>query len=112
MTTVGLPDTSTYTTIDLVSCLVAGSARAYGSEGWGFESLRRASVMSRDIVNRCRVIGIQVPGPWAEVFCWLRQYLRSRSMWWLAITRCSGRPIDPAFTDPIGRPTAVPIPDR
>ena len=33
MTTVGLPDTSTYTTLDLVSCLVAPSACAYGSEG-------------------------------------------------------------------------------
>src|SRR5271166_2170725 len=40
MTTVGLPDTFTYTTIELVSCLVVSSARAYGSEGWGFESLR------------------------------------------------------------------------
>lgn len=33
MTTVGLPDTSTYTTIELVSCLVVPSACAYGSEG-------------------------------------------------------------------------------
>jgi hypothetical protein len=32
MTTVGPPDTSTNTTIELVSCLVAPSARAYGSE--------------------------------------------------------------------------------
>ena len=32
MTTVGLPDTSTYTTIEPVSCLVAPSACAYGSE--------------------------------------------------------------------------------
>jgi len=40
MTTVGLPDTSTYRTIELVSCLVAESACAYGSEGWEFESLR------------------------------------------------------------------------
>jgi hypothetical protein len=40
MTTVGLPDTSTYTTIELVSCLVTPPARAYGSEGWEFESLR------------------------------------------------------------------------
>ena len=32
MTTVGLPHTSTYTTIELVSCLVALSACAYGSE--------------------------------------------------------------------------------
>jgi hypothetical protein len=49
MTTVRLPDTSTYTTRELVSCLVTPPARAYGSEGWGFESLRartfgRASV--------------------------------------------------------------------
>ena len=40
MTTVGLPDTFTYTTTELVPCLFAPSARAYGSEGWGFESLR------------------------------------------------------------------------
>jgi hypothetical protein len=33
MTTVGLPDAYTYTTIRLISCLVASSARAYGSEG-------------------------------------------------------------------------------
>ena len=33
MTTVGLPDTSTYTTPELVSCLVTSSARAYGSRG-------------------------------------------------------------------------------
>ena len=46
MTTVGLPDTSTYTTIELVSCLVTPSARAYGSEGWGFESLRARSLTS------------------------------------------------------------------
>jgi hypothetical protein len=39
MTTVGLPDTSTYATVELASCLVMPSARAYGSEGWGFESL-------------------------------------------------------------------------
>jgi hypothetical protein len=35
MTTVGLPDTFTYPAIELVSCLVVSSARAYGSEGWG-----------------------------------------------------------------------------
>ena len=33
MTTVGLPDTSTHTTIELESCLFAPSARAYGSKG-------------------------------------------------------------------------------
>jgi hypothetical protein len=33
MTTVGLPDTPTYTTIGPLSCLVAPSACAYGSEG-------------------------------------------------------------------------------
>jgi hypothetical protein len=31
MTTVGLPDICAYTTIELVSCLVTPSARAYGS---------------------------------------------------------------------------------
>ena len=53
-TTIRLPDTLNYTTIELVSCLVAQSARAYGSEGWGFESLRarissaaRASQLNR-----------------------------------------------------------------
>lgn len=40
MTTVGLPDTFTYTTTELASCLVEPSACAYGSEGWGFGSLR------------------------------------------------------------------------
>jgi hypothetical protein len=39
-TTVGLSDTSSYTTKDVPSCLVAPSARAYGPEGWEFESLR------------------------------------------------------------------------
>jgi hypothetical protein len=34
MTTVRLPDTSTYTTTELVLCLVAPSACAYGSEGF------------------------------------------------------------------------------
>ena len=33
MTIVRLPDTSTYTTLELVSCLIAPSACAYGSEG-------------------------------------------------------------------------------
>jgi len=33
MTTVGLPDTSTYATMELASRLVAPSARTYGSEG-------------------------------------------------------------------------------
>jgi hypothetical protein len=47
MTTVGLPDTSTYKTVELVSCLVAQSARAYGSEGWGFESLRARPAQTR-----------------------------------------------------------------
>ncbi len=32
MTTVRLPDTSTYTTIELVSCLLTTPAPAYGSE--------------------------------------------------------------------------------
>jgi len=40
MTTTDHPDTHTYTTIELVSWLVAPSACAYGSEGWEFESLR------------------------------------------------------------------------
>src|SRR5262249_42047846 len=40
MTTIRLPDTSTNTTTELASCLVTQCARAYGSEGWEFESLR------------------------------------------------------------------------
>jgi hypothetical protein len=40
MTTVGLPDTSTYTTTKLISCLVTPPARAYGSEGWPSASTR------------------------------------------------------------------------
>ena len=32
MTTVGLPDTFTYTTIELASCLLVSSACAYGSQ--------------------------------------------------------------------------------
>jgi len=40
MTTFGLPHTLNYATVELASCLVTPSARAYGSEGWGFESLR------------------------------------------------------------------------
>ena len=33
MTTFGLPDTFNYATVELTSCLVTPSARAYGSEG-------------------------------------------------------------------------------
>jgi hypothetical protein len=40
MTTVGLPDTSTYTTIKLASCLVTPPAHAYGSEGSSSASMR------------------------------------------------------------------------
>ena len=40
MTTFGLPDTLNYATVELASCLVTPSARAYGSEGSAFESLR------------------------------------------------------------------------
>jgi hypothetical protein len=50
MTTIGLPDNSTYTTIDLVSCLVAPSACAYGSEGYGFQALWGATVRVRSSV--------------------------------------------------------------
>jgi hypothetical protein len=39
MTTVTLPDTSAYTTVGLAPCLFAPPARAYGLEGYGFESL-------------------------------------------------------------------------
>jgi len=35
MTTIGLADTSTYMTTELVSCLVIASACTYGSEGYG-----------------------------------------------------------------------------
>ena len=40
MTTFELPNTVNYATVELASFLVTLSARAYGSEGWGFESLR------------------------------------------------------------------------
>jgi len=43
MTTVGLPYTLNYATVELASCPVMPSARAYGSEGWEFESLRARS---------------------------------------------------------------------
>ena len=33
ITTVGLPNTLNYATVELASCLVTPSARAYGSEG-------------------------------------------------------------------------------
>jgi hypothetical protein len=49
MTTVGLPDTFTYTTIELVSCLVVPSACGYGSEGEGVRILsgaRRSEALS------------------------------------------------------------------
>jgi hypothetical protein len=35
MTTVGLPDTLNYATVELASCLVTQSAGAYGSESGG-----------------------------------------------------------------------------
>ena len=47
MTTVGLPDTSTYTATELVSCLVVSSACAYGSKGNGVEALRARPAQSR-----------------------------------------------------------------
>ena len=53
MTTVGLPDTSTYTIMELASRLVAPSARAYGSEGWGFESLRAHPLALAPPGNHC-----------------------------------------------------------
>jgi hypothetical protein len=56
MTTVGLPDSATYTAIELVSCLVVSSACAYGSEGWGFESLRARAAQRR------------FPSSWGGVF--------------------------------------------
>src|ERR1700692_5069929 len=47
MTRVPLTGTRAYTTLELVSPLVAPSARAYGSEGWGFESLRARPAQRR-----------------------------------------------------------------
>jgi len=44
MTTAGLPDTSTYTTREFVSCLVTPSACAYGSEGWSSNPFGRADL--------------------------------------------------------------------
>jgi hypothetical protein len=60
MTTVGLAYTPSYTTTELLSCLVIPSACAYGSEGWGFESLRarppaqrRSSLGQHDDQTHC-----------------------------------------------------------
>ena len=47
MTTVELPHDFTYTTTEIVPCLVAPLACAYGSEGWGFESLRARTTQRR-----------------------------------------------------------------
>ena|ERR1700692_4163497 len=52
MTKVGLPDTSTYTTADLISCLVAPSACAYGSEGWGSNPFARATSQNSKICDQ------------------------------------------------------------
>jgi len=49
MTTVWLPDASTYRTIELVLCLVTPSARAYGSEGWGSNPFARATSQNSKI---------------------------------------------------------------
>jgi hypothetical protein len=65
MTTVGLPDTTTYTTIELVSCLVAQSACAYGSEGLGFGSLRARPTVG---INR-PVSGSRLDPPACERIC-------------------------------------------
>ncbi|MDT5354826.1 MAG: hypothetical protein QOJ56_3358 [Mycobacterium sp.] len=42
-TTVALPDTSTYTTVELASCLVTPPARAYGSQVHYPLRIRRAA---------------------------------------------------------------------
>src|ERR1700692_1441243 len=47
MTTVGLPDTPTYTTIELVSCLVARSGPCLRIRRLGFESLRARPAQRR-----------------------------------------------------------------
>jgi hypothetical protein len=47
MTTVGLPDTSTYPTIELVSCLVVASACAYGSRVRFIRSASATAFVSR-----------------------------------------------------------------
>ena len=43
MTTFELPNTLSYATVELASFLTTAPARAYGSEGWGLESLRARS---------------------------------------------------------------------
>jgi len=60
MTTIRLPDTLTYATIELASSPVTSSARAYGSEGWEFESLRARS-RARCPWHRV-VVGWSAPG--------------------------------------------------
>jgi hypothetical protein len=59
MTTVGLADTSSYTTTELVPSLVEPSACTYGSEGWGFESLRARHNQTRAALTRV-LSGIQM----------------------------------------------------
>jgi hypothetical protein len=54
MTTVRLPDTSNYTTRELGSRVVTPSACAYGSEGWGFESLRAHSLPPKTLPDNRR----------------------------------------------------------
>ena len=43
MTTVGLPDTLNYATVDIALRLVTQSARGYGSDGWGSDPFGRAA---------------------------------------------------------------------
>jgi hypothetical protein len=69
MTTVRLPGTLNYATVELASCLATPSARAYGSEGWGFESLRARYQKHRftcvNVMRICatqRLDGLKLPG--------------------------------------------------
>jgi hypothetical protein len=64
LTTAGLPDASTYTTIELISCLVTLPARAYGSEGWQF-----GSVWARPHVGISRVPRSRLDPPACERIC-------------------------------------------
>ena len=64
LTTAGLPDASTYTTIELISCLVTPPARAYGSEGWQF-----GSVWARPHVGISRVPRSRLDPPACERIC-------------------------------------------
>jgi hypothetical protein len=101
MTTVALPDASTYMTIELVSCLVAPSACVYGSEGWGF--VKGHEDLPVDGHEICPVVATRsarswppdVPGGYVKAFtplparAWVRRTLSP--LVWQTWAWCSSR---------------------